>query len=320
MKIFYHFDDDGRCAAAIVYREFRNVFDQMSDDDFIKYGHSGHIDPVEFRKNESVYIVDLALDDTIYNSVIVPAVKAGSKVIHIDHHKTTLDNLDGVDSDIMSKITTFYKIGLSGTLLTWIFALMKDDERNAPDKVDFDFTDHKTHVAFNPLTKNMREYKIPDVIRFINDNDVWTHEIDESKYFNIGFKLEEDKHPTAKIWDNLIYSSTSREVFKIVNDGKLIWDYQNLQNKRTLKNAFTSDVFGVQCFCVNGYGNSRVFGDMINEFPMVCIFHYAGYVGMWHYSLYSHADGEDVSEIAKRYGGCGHRHAAAFISQRLLFE
>lgn len=319
MKIFYHFDDDGRCAAAIVYRELRNVFDQMSDNDFIGYGHSGHIDPVEFRKNESVYIVDLALDNTIYNSVIVPAVEAGAKVIHIDHHKTTLDNLDSVDSDIMSKITTLYKIGLSGTLLTWVYSLMNDEERKSPDEVNFDFTDTVTHVAFNPLAENMREYKIPDVVRFINDNDVWTHKIDESKYFNIGFKLEEDKHPTAKIWDNLIYSSTSREVFKIVNDGKLIWDYQNLQNKRTMKNAFTSDVFGVPCLCVNGYGNSRVFGDMINEFPMVCIFHYAGDECMWHYSLYSHADGEDVSEIAKRYGGGGHRHAAAFISQRFLF-
>ena len=29
-------------------------------------------------------------------------------------------------------------------------------------------------------------------------------------------------------------------------------------------------------------------------------------------SLRSAEDGEDVSEIAKRYGGCGHKHAASF--------
>lgn len=38
----------------------------------------------------------------------------------------------------------------------------------------------------------------------------------------------------------------------------------------------------------------------------------------WVYSLRSHADGPDVSDIAKQYGGGGHAHAAGFEHMELL--
>ena len=110
MKIFYHGDDDGRCSAAIIKRELVNVFEPMVTDDFIEYFHSGDINTPEFKVNETVYIVDLALDDVVYNKIIKPAVDAGSKVIHIDHHKTTLDRISSMSDDdklVMEKKTSF---------------------------------------------------------------------------------------------------------------------------------------------------------------------------------------------------------------------
>lgn len=325
MKIFYHTDDDGQCAAAIVYRELRNIFEPVADDDIIPYSHTGEIATVEFKIIEHVYIVDLSLDDTIFNKVIKPAVNAGSTVVHIDHHQTTLDYIKSMtdeDRSIMDKVKMFYKIGLSGTMLTWVYALMNEDERMNPSEVLFDFTDGFTHVAFNVGKNNMREYNIPDVIRFIDDNDVWRHELDDTKYFSLGFQMEEDKTPTAKVWDNLIYSSNSRETYAYVNNGKLLWDYQTAQNNRNMRNAFESDVFGVKCLCLNGYGNSRIFGDKFDEYPMVCRFNYDGSANKWRYSLFSsekYSEPTDVSVIAKTYGGGGHRHAAGFVTDEFIF-
>lgn len=325
MKIFYHTDDDGQCAAAIVCRELVNVFEPITDKDFIPYSHTGEIDEVEFKEFEHVYIVDLALDDVIFNKVIRPAVEAGAKVVHIDHHQTTIDYMESMfneEKSIIDNVTTFYKIGLSATMLTWVYSLMNDDERKNPCAVLFDFTDNFTHVGFNVGKNNMREYHIPDVIRFIDDNDVWRHDLDNTKYFSLGFQMEEDKTPTAKVWDNLIYSSNSRETYAYVNNGKLLWDYQTIQNNRNMENAFESNVFGVKCLCLNGYGNSRIFGDRFDEYPMVCRFNYDGSINKWKYSLYSsekYSESADVSVIAKSYGGGGHRHAAAFMADEFIF-
>ena len=245
MKIFYHGDDDGRCSAAIVKRELVNVFEPITMDDFIEYFHSGNINTPEFKMNETVYIVDLALDDVIYNQVIKPAVDAGSNVIHIDHHKTTIDYISSMTDDeklVMEKITSFYKTGLSASMLTWVYSLMYDSERKEPNKVNFDFTQGYTHVGFNVETPDMREYRIPDAIRYIDDNDVWRHEIEETKFFSIGFQLIEDKHPASQIWDDLIYTSSQYESSKIVNDGRILWTYKEVRNKASMKNDIESNV------------------------------------------------------------------------------
>ena len=352
MKIFYHGDDDGRCSAAIVKRELVNVFEPITMDDFIEYFHSGNINTPEFKMNETVYIVDLALDDVIYNQVIKPAVDAGSKVIHIDHHKTTLDRISSMTDDeklVMEKITSFYKTELSASMLTWVYSLMYDSERKEPNKVNFDFTQGYTHVGFNVETPDMREYRIPDAIRYIDDNDVWRHEIEETKFFSIGFQLIEDKHPASQIWDDLIYTSSQYESSKIVNDGRILWTYQEVRNKASmrnafesdvyerllcayqeaqykanLRNAFESDVFGPTCLCLNScQGNSRIFCEKFDEYQMVCKFGYDGSIHKWRYTLYSSDKNDnivDVSDIAKHYGGGGNRGAAGFVLDYNIFD
>lgn len=325
MKIYYRGDDDGRCAAAIVYRELRSIFDEMDLLDFKEY----NLDPNtlainDFRKGEMVYIVDIALDDGIYKKVIKPAIKAGSKVVHIDHHEETLEYLKHMRyKNIMAQVTTFYKIGISGSLLAWVYSLMNEDERRDPNNTAFDFSEKVTHMAFNFAEKDRREYKIPDVIRFINDNDVQTFELEESKYFTLGFQSEKDKHPLSDVWNDLIYASTSREVYQLVNNGKIIWDYQEAINRSLrINNAFTTHLEGVSCFCINNsYDDPRIFGDLIDAFPMVCVFHYTGKQGIWHYSLYSSEKeiGVDVSEIAKKFGGDGQFHAAGFDVKKFIF-
>lgn len=328
MKIVYHTDDDGRCAATIVYHELKNPFEPFNTEtDFIQYSHTGVIDVPEIKENELIYIVDLSLDRVIFDNIIKPGVEVNARIVHIDHHKTTFDfmsNMTPAEKAIFENITYFYKQGLSGTMLTWIYANMTDDERNNPMTIEFDFTDKFTHFAFYPETPDMREYHIPDVIRYIDDNDVWRHDLENTKYFNVAFSMEENKHPASEIWDNLVYSSTQRNVEILVNKGKMLWDYQTSLNQKGLINSFEHEIEGIKTLCLNvAAGNSRVFCEKFDEYPMVCKFAYDGSVGKWRYTFYSSENNEnwvDVSTIATKFGGGGHAHAAGCVTDYLIFE
>lgn len=325
MYVFHHCDDDGRSAAAIVKSELTVVFDQPSPDRFIEYAHTGVLPcPEDVKENETIYIVDLALDNVIFGLIKELVTKYNCNVIHIDHHITTFDTLTGLsneDKQIMDRVTKFYKEGISGSLLTWIYACMNEDERTKCNEVPFDFSDGRTHVAFNYETPDIREYRIPTVIRFIDDNDVWSHEIDETKYFTLAFQMEADKNPCNELWHDLIYGSDAR-VYEYVNKGKILWSYQEGINEKMLKNAFECEIDGHKCLCLNTpYGNSRVFNEKFDEYPMVCKFHYTG--EMWKHSFYSsekHPDSVDVSIIAKKFGGGGHRSAAGVTLPYNIFE
>ena len=325
--ILHHTDDDGKAAGAIVTCELmRNPYTVIS---YCKYNYSHKWEDLnfpsdgEYNEDTVFFIVDLSIDNVIFD-VITKAVNAGSHVIHIDHHKSSIDfinNMNNEQRSIYDKVISFVKDGISGCLLTWIFSCMTDIERVNANNIDFDLSAGRTHVM---LPRN-REYTIPPVIRYIDDNDVWIHHYNETKYFNIGFQMELNKSPQNKdLWSKLLYDFKS--VGKYIDEGEIIYRYQSIQNKSIIsKNAFKYmmefDGRSIECLCVNTpYGNSRIFGPEYENYPVVIKFGFDG--EMWHYTLYSHEKFEDVdvSEIAKPYGGGGHKCAAGFVSNELIFD
>ena len=54
------------------------------------------------------------------------------------------------------------------------------------------------------------------------------------------------------------------------------------------------------------------------SYDILMPFSFNGRNGTWTYSMYSKT--VDVSEIAKKYGGGGHKGAAGFNTNRLIFE
>ena len=327
MKIFHHNDNDGRCAAAIVYHELSVVFDKPTKDDFVEYNHGWKLGIPEIKEGETVYIVDLSLDDVIMG-LIKHLINGGCNVIHIDHHKSTLDRMEtlsGSDKLVMDKVTKFYKIGISGSLLTWIYSCMDEEERKNCEAVQFDLTDKRTHVAFDYDTPNMREYRIPTTIRFVDDNDVWLHDIEETKYFCMASMMLEDKHPYSDTWKDLIYGS-DYNVYQLVEKGRLLYQYQQTINKGVLQKAFEVDFEGMKTLCLNScYGNSRVFEDRFDMYPCCIKFDYDGKIRRWRYTMYRSKaytgdDTKDLSVIAKKYGGGGHETAAGFQLPYFLFS
>lgn len=334
MKIFHHNDDDGRCAAAIVKHFMNDLGQPMDDADFIEYGHSGTIDcDIDSIQNQFVYIVDLALDDVIMNLIrILDSNKC--TVVHIDHHKTTFDYLQKLSEDLntadlfhINNITHFYVNGVSGAMLTYIYSCMYDDERVNPEETfkQCTFREKRSHIVFYPETMKERPLRIPMLIRYIDDNDVWLHDIPETKYFNMAFSMELDKHPNHETWglldkNDLILMQT------YLPRGETIWMYKQAEYQRILKSAHTIRLHTdaddptqlIDATAVNTGGNSRVFGDTMTDDGVYVLYHYNG--KKWYFSLYSTKDGIDVSEIATLYGGGGHIHASGFQIEQLDYE
>lgn len=325
--VIHHNDDDGRCAAAIVSRELISVFDTTPPDHYFEYSHGTDLDINwdEIHEHSNVFIVDLALDEYII-SLMEKFIEKKCKIVFIDHHQTSANNIEHAVLK-NENVTWFVQIGVSATLLTWIFSSMNDVERATCHGwklgVEYDFTSDMAHFAFYPGTdKQTPDHNIPSVIRYINDWDVWNHEFPETRYFNLAFGMVSDKSPTSDVWDTLIYGDGRYLYTRFIEPGKQLFDYQESLNRRAMKRAFLGEFRGLEeqlGLFLNQTGASLVFGDSIKDYDFVCLFYYDGKAKLWKYSLYSHEEkGIDVEPIARRFGGGGHKHASGFQSTECI--
>ena len=326
--VIHHNDDDGRCAGAIVYHELLPVFANATPDDFYeyRYGYKLNVRAESIENCRDIYIVDVSIDNELLDFIQkVYDVRKDNmpNIVFIDHHQTSKDWLDEHKDDVfhvfMKYTKRFVRIGISGSLLTWLWSCMTEEEReNIPP---FDFTAGRTHLAINVGQKNQREYKIPEVVRYVDDWDVWIHDIPSTKYFNLGFGMEKSKHPTSEVWANAIYGDIGYLEKEYISKGRILWGYQNSLNARNLSRAFETSINGIKCLALNSTGNSMVFGNKVAEYPFVVLFYYDGVNKLWKYSFYSdETSGVDVSEIAKTFDGGGHVHASGCHSKKFIFD
>ena len=115
-----------------------------------------------------------------------------------------------------------------------------------------------------------------------------------------------------------------------------LMSYQNNQNAKLLqRNGFVCDLEighsdddqstpSYTVACLNGYGNSFVFGDYYNEVDAVVLFNFDGI--NWRYSMFSKADGYCCKEFAElmyseyNLNGGGHDHAAGWSAPLNIFD
>lgn len=339
MYIFHHNDDDGRCSAAIIYNEIAGgKTSYMTADNFIEYSHGMTMPDIPADKlhdNEEIFIVDLALDNVIFATIEkLLTTNPTLKIRHIDHHKTTLSFLEGLTDDqksVMSKVRKLYRDGISASMLCWVYGCMRDAERDRlddetipeGDRDTFDFTDGYSHVGFDIGKPSFRDIRVPMIVRFIDDWDVWRHAIQGTKEFHAGFGLIENKHPMEDFWHDYFYSSALHMLNEqIMKPGSAILKYNTVQYKHMMKNAFVYMLNGLSILCLNtDVHTSTVFGEEINNYPAVCVYNYDGAKKLWTYSMYSSSDiGIDVSVICKQYHGGGHQHASGFQLPYNLFD
>ena len=327
MLVLHHTDNDGYCCAAIAKNYLVYAYDVPAETDFIQYYHGGKNpkDKInrEIREGENVYILDLGLDDVIFD-FIAYCIEHGAKVTHIDHHKTTKDYMESmsdVQKTIYSNVTQFFETAVSATLLTYAFAMFDDEEKQNPNDVDFGTTSDFSKLLVWARTPRERIYHIPLVVRYVDDFDVWRFALDDTKAFNYGFNTAEYRRkPFTKEWKDLIYGDATI-VPKIIERGRIIHEDRMAQYADNMKYAFETTINGVRCLAVNSTaGTSEVFGKRIDDYAMCVLFFYNGFLKKWKYEFRSGERGMDVSTIAKSYGGGGHFHAAGCTSDLLLFD
>ena len=287
MKCFYHRDLDGKCAAAI-------IFHSQGDDkapEMIDINYGDIIDLSSVLPNEKIYILDFSFKPEVMEELL----KITKDIIWIDHHKTAMEykyskELDGIRDN-----------NFSGCELTWKYIY--------PD------------VPMPTIVKMLGRYDIWDFSKFGNNLN----------FLQSGIRLRE--HGPENINWNLWFGEgvldrdgillTSFQVpllYNLLTQGEIALKYREIQYASIIKAiSFFGEFEGYKAICCNTGGvSSQLFDSVKDDYDLMIAFVFNG--SQWAVSLYTKRNDIDCSEIAKKYGGGGHKQAAGFITKELPFK
>lgn len=315
--IFHHNDFDGYSGGAVLYKYFTEELgfskDQIlskviiyptNDKTFIIEG----VEPP--TKEDFVVVVDYSITK-LTKKYLNEIAEQSYGTLWIDHHKTSLEVCYKTDctelalEDGKARLEAkFYKIvnmNYSGALL-----------------------------AYKTLYPNT---KTPEILKYVDDFDRWVHKYPESKKLNAGFTaIKSYKDISDKYWrvllnntdmDNEHNKKAEELCLKFLSTtGALILSYDR-ERFESLINRIA--YFGriehfsqYRTLVVNTQGHSSVFCGRLDDdnVDIGLLYYYDG--KKYCYSIYSTKTDIDVSEIAKYYGGGGHKGAAGFFSDKLI--
>lgn len=154
----------------------------------------------------------------------------------------------------------------------------------------------------------------PECVRLAGEYDIWDKRDPDAEVFQLGLKSEEVR------WDHLLNDfSGTYYTQNILNKGKAVQYYVENRNKEIAERiAFTMEFDGKLFLAMNTQGNSLVFDSLNQEgYDGLLLFYYTG--DKWKVSMYhtKHKTDIDLSEIAVKYGGGGHRGACGFESDHM---
>jgi oligoribonuclease NrnB/cAMP/cGMP phosphodiesterase (DHH superfamily) len=298
MKVFYHSDNDGKCAGFWV-KELATP-DEKYDTEFIKMDYNIDFPFETIKPNETVYIVDYSISteemDKLFNIT--------TNIIWIDHHKSAIERYENYDKEIKG----LRYDGIAGCMLTYCYLKHMTDRGNGEVK---SFSSEMTEDA-------------PEFTKLIADYDVWTFEYgDKTRAFEKGFTLFLHE-PEDEIWDDLLtesdlFNNTTLTLSNIISSGKTIIEYRkNMMRDYCEKKGFEAVLDGNKCFAVNMamMGTDDFIIPNVEDYDILISFSFDGM--NWNYSLRSTKI--DCAELAMKYGGGGHKGAAGFSQKEFILE
>lgn len=235
----------------------------------------------EIPDGSQVYVVDFS-----YSREEILALAARSMcVVVLDHHKTAQDALRGLDGAVEG-LRVVFDMGRSGAVLAW---------------------DH-----FHPGEPT------PLLLQYIQDRDLWLWRMTGSKEFSAALSLETKDFLR---WDDL--ASDLCDVGKwqfreFIDRGETVLEHQRRIVSNLCDRADWADVADHRVPAVNSPVFQSEIGDELcrrhPEAPFAAIY-FCPDVETEVWSLRSRG-GFDVSDVAKLFGGGGHRAAAGFRRSR----
>lgn len=147
---------------------------------------------------------------------------------------------------------------------------------------------------------------VPLFFHYLQDRDLWRKELPGVDAFTMGLRSYPQKF---EVWDGL-------EVQELITEGETIHRYYRTLIDSAKTHAFLRDIGGHTVPVVNGslFMSSEVAGELAEGHPFAAMYAETEKGVIW--SLRSRADGVDVSEVARRFGGGGHKNAAGFTIPR----
>ncbi|KAL0489722.1 hypothetical protein AKO1_011562 [Acrasis kona] len=316
--IVYHYPcPDGAFAALAAHLYFNKIESQEQEVSFVPQPVYQTLDvnnPV-FKSNTHVYMVDYFCGKAVLDALC-------SKVHHVmmlDHHKTAWEDIESLVQENKVPHNFQYKFEKSMSGAT----------------VAYQFFDQKLHT-----TQGVHLIEDEEQRNYIQDNDIWTKALPRTEGFQRGLELLELEYSTLKndkIFETLLSLDVSElqdkgdkqletddriinqrldQSFKIVLGGS--------ENKEKFGEALAVHIPSEERILLSKIGNrlsikSRQQGlrgaaAVICEEPNM-----KDWETKYKISLRS-LDQEDISIIAKTFGGGGHLNAASFILDRKTFN
>lgn len=294
MKCFYHNDADGKCAGFWVALS-AGLTDYNDRNEFVEMDYSKPFPTDSIRANEQIYIVDYSIPPYEMRKLL----EITQDVTWIDHHKTAIEKYADFEYDIRG---VRYD-GVAGCMLTYCYL------------------HHMTSRGMGeikPFDPSMME-DAPYFTKLIADWDVWKFEYgDDTRYFHTAFESY-DFHPNSDS-RNMFLTRNDEQIEDggLIEQGKIMTRYRDQWAKTYCESRGFETIFeGYKAFALNlGLCNSEYFKSVDNgTYDILIPFSFDG--DKWIISLYSR--NIDVSEIAKKYGGGGHKGAAGFHCKELPF-
>ena len=284
MKCFYHSADLDGKCSAAIVRRKYPDIELIG----IDYGQDFNWDGLA---GEDVIMVDFSIQyagDRGGPFLLMECLHACTRSFTwIDHHKTAME-AEATSQDTV--IPGIRREGIGACVLTW--------EHLFPGE------------------------PVPRSVQLLGEYDVWNHSDPDCLAFQYGARLY-DLKPGNGMWEVLLMEPSQTQE-GLVDDGKIILEYQSQQNKghaRTL--CFDAEMDGLMLLVANGGPTNSQFFDSLwdaEKYHAMCLFQWRPKSGKWTVSLYSDRDDVDVSEVCKARGGGGHKGAAGFQCSEIPFN
>jgi hypothetical protein len=153
---------------------------------------------------------------------------------------------------------------------------------------------------------------VPPLFYYIEDRDLYTLSLEGTQSIAKGLKM----YPDWKDWIEYLYKPQ-----QLAEAGISIQRFLDVQSETIIKHPpilwdLTGDV--VPIYNLPGFMISDTLAMALEKYPTA--YYAVGYIDLHDkiiYSLRSRKDTDmDVSEIAKRFGGGGHKHASGFVLKK----
>jgi oligoribonuclease NrnB/cAMP/cGMP phosphodiesterase (DHH superfamily) len=281
IAIIHHNDHDGFCSGAIVAK-----YEKNQDKEFYCSTYNTNIiEELKQKKYNKIYIVDLSFD----KDTMLKLKDITEKLIWIDHHQSAIENLKGLDFEGKRKI------GKAGCRLTW----------------EYLFEDKKIPYGVSLIDR----FDVFDQSK----KDFWDNYIYP---FKIGMECHDMQPETNMGLWNKIFNNNQKFLKDTINNGKTINEYLLQMNKKLFKeNGFEITFEDKKAVVINSLiKGSQLFESVYDKkiHDIMMVFAFAK--NIYTVSIYTEKNDIDVSKIANKYGGGGHKQAAGFTCKKLPFD